>query len=597
MLAAALFAILPEIVLLAIQSGSWYLGKQTNIDDHMVYAAWMRQGAEGHFLFDNRFTAAPQPGLTIHVYFLVLGWISAVFGYAFTEAIARAAFGALFVWLLAKLVRRLTPCFYTFKLAISTTVIGGGIGFMLWHTFGKEIVRPEFTWAKPLTLGWLPVDVWQPEVFVFPSLLTSSLFMVSLCLILTIFLSVLSAKDSWKRVPLGFLGMALLMNIHSYDVLTVTLVLVTFLVAQVASKQVDMKWVGRVVVIGCGAILPALWFLYVLKNDPVFQARAATLTYSSGFRQVFFGLFGLIAFGIAGLFVEGKKEKRNLVGAGILIGVLGTLFALAEGEGEKYWMSWGAWAVAVGAVFASVCFLAGKNPTRNLVVSWAAVSLVAPYIPQLFQRKLLMGAEIPWALLTALGIAAMVINADRNKRNLVTVLVLSLLGGSSIRWFQRELQLGVNDVSNTTTHSVNQPNDLREIVDYLLKNKGAHTVVMAMPGVPTPPPAGQYDNFGKPYITDLNPFLSGLAGVYTYAGHWSETPDYSKRRGECTSFFLNRGVATAKAEFLAESKIEYLIAPKPEIFQMVPLIDASAYGEVVVRGKLFDLIKVSAARR
>mgnify|MGYP006184294005 CR=1 FL=1 len=41
---------------------------------------------------------------------------------------------------------------------------------------------------------------WQPEGFVFPSMLTTSLFMASLCLILVIFTSFLDARKSWKPV-------------------------------------------------------------------------------------------------------------------------------------------------------------------------------------------------------------------------------------------------------------------------------------------------------------------------------------------------------------------------------------------------------------
>src|SRR4051812_26682055 len=70
---AAGFAALPTtIIWLATSPGSSYLGIQYNLDDHMVYAAWMRQAMDGHILFDNRFATDPQPRLTVHLYFLVL---------------------------------------------------------------------------------------------------------------------------------------------------------------------------------------------------------------------------------------------------------------------------------------------------------------------------------------------------------------------------------------------------------------------------------------------------------------------------------------------------------------------------------------------
>src|SRR5579885_2753146 len=74
---SAALAALPDVFNWLLRPlGSSYLGIQYNLDDHMVYAAWMRQAMDGRVLFDNRFTTDAQPGLTIHLYFLVLGWIA-----------------------------------------------------------------------------------------------------------------------------------------------------------------------------------------------------------------------------------------------------------------------------------------------------------------------------------------------------------------------------------------------------------------------------------------------------------------------------------------------------------------------------------------
>src|SRR5690242_14703306 len=85
---AATIAALPTFAnWLLRQSGTTYLGVQYNVDDHMVYAAWMRQAMDGRFLFDNRFTTDQQPGLTVHLYFLILGWIAKLLGIALTMAV------------------------------------------------------------------------------------------------------------------------------------------------------------------------------------------------------------------------------------------------------------------------------------------------------------------------------------------------------------------------------------------------------------------------------------------------------------------------------------------------------------------------------
>ena len=42
-------------------------------DDHAVYMAWVRQAAEGSFLFRNLFTTDPQSGHLSNLFFWLLG--------------------------------------------------------------------------------------------------------------------------------------------------------------------------------------------------------------------------------------------------------------------------------------------------------------------------------------------------------------------------------------------------------------------------------------------------------------------------------------------------------------------------------------------
>ena len=103
-LGVAIACVIPAILGHWIADG--YLGYQYNTDDHMVYSAWMRQAMDGRFFFDNRFTLDAQPGLTVHVYFFVLGLIAKFLGIATTVTIARALLSGLFVWLAGGLKNR-----------------------------------------------------------------------------------------------------------------------------------------------------------------------------------------------------------------------------------------------------------------------------------------------------------------------------------------------------------------------------------------------------------------------------------------------------------------------------------------------------------
>lgn len=593
---AALISVLPNLYgLMAAPPGSMYQGFQWAADDHFVYSAWMRQAMEGRLLMDNRFAVDPQPGLTIHVFFFALGLLAKLTGIPLAMALGKMAFSALFVILAHRLIQRLTEDTYTTKLALAITVVGGGVGYLVWENFGPELEHPG-----PLTslLGALkvpgvPNDVWQPEAFVFPSMLTNALFMASLCLILGVFLSFLDAKRSWKPVLPGFICMALLMNIHSYDVLLVALVMVGFLAMQLARRDADWKWIARAGVIGLGAVPPALWFMHVLQNDRVFQERAATPTYSPNFKVMMLGyvlMAILAAFSLAK--PEIRADKRRLAGVGLALAlVLGMWVASPAEPLNAYFMSLPVWLGILAASCLACALMATPSPTANLIIAWAMIGLVAPYFPALFERKLTMGLSIPWAILAAVGIAALTLPGDRSKRNMITVLTIVVLSGTSMRWLFREVELAKLNVSNTTVHSVYLSRDIRSILDYLNQNGSAskRTVVIALPGIAQKDQEAA-DLFREPFMPDMNPVLSGFAGAYTYAGHWSETPAYIDRRNESTEIFLERTSPERRNEILAKVQPTYLLAPDPEAFPGIA--DLSSLGQVVAGGNQFKLIKL-----
>ena len=437
---SAAFAALPDLFnwLTRLGSGQTYLGIQYNLDDHMVYAAWMRQAADGRLLFDNRFTTDPQPGLTIHLYFLVLGWISKITGIPLAMSLSRIGFAFAFVFLLYRFIRRVCPDVYTTKLAMSLAVVGGGIGSLVWRDFGQTIQPAIATPLQRLFLGRLPTDVWQPEGFVFPSMLTNGLFMVSLCLIVVALLSFLSAKEDWKWVLHGFVAMFLLMNIHSYDVLIIAFAMGGLLVMSIRQKQLTTMWLIRSLVIAGGAIPSALWFLYVLQRDAVFQARAATPTYTANFRQVVFGYLLLMVLGIVALAFRPSESRKRLLLAwtgSVLVALLfaGMFVTAAVNPGDHYFMSLAVWSGCALCALVALALVADANPAWNLAASWGVLGTLAPYFPALFQRKLSMGLAIPWAILAAIAVGMITRKMDRGTRNLSLILAICLMSATSVR--------------------------------------------------------------------------------------------------------------------------------------------------------------------
>ena len=590
---AAVLSFLPYLFgLFGTPAGSEYLGYQFSTDDHMVYSAWMRQAMDGRLLFDNRFAIDPQPGLTLHLYFLVLGWVAKVAGIGLTSSLAKAFFSALFVWLTSELLMRMKLDVYPAKLGLALVTFGAGIGFAVWHNFGRAITKDSPAILKSLLGGGLPTDVWQPEGFVFSSMLTNGLFMVSLCLSVGVLLSMIDAYDSWKPVGVGALCFGLLMNIHSYDVMLMGLVALGFLVCQISVRDCPPTWIVRVLTMTLGTLTFALWFMHVLQSDAVFQARAATPTVTPNFKQI---LFAYVLFLIPALFALAKASdhaRRAILGVvGTGLGVFALYFLSSSHEGTSMWMSWLGWGCSLVAVLALCSLLASSSRAMNLVTSWALVGLIAPYFPALFQRKLAMGLSVPWAILAAVGIGAAVQHRERSARNLMTLLVIILFSGTSVQWLLRERMLAARNTSNTTVHPVYISKEVGEIVNHLSQIK-ERTIVICPPGIPSPETTP--DTFGAPYMPDLNPILSGLAGVYSFAGHWSETPDYLDRRNTATMLYLKSTSDDERAQILAGTHVNYVIAPIPGAFPQLAneLIDARELGEVVVGGAQFALVKI-----
>lgn len=604
-LALAFLTALPALVAYAAApDNGLYLGAQFNTDDHMVYAAWIHQAYEGRILFDNRFAVDPQPGLTIHLFFLLLGNIARIFGFLGPEAsiplvanLARVGFTVLFVLLLAQFAGRFNFSLFATKLGLAFATCGAGLGFLVWEPFGRltDAQNP----VAAILEQRLPIDVWQPEAFLFPSMLTNALFMVSLCLIVIAFDAVLRAENSWKPVPGGALAMFVLMNIHSYDVLLIALVLVAFLVATLAQKQASPLWIARAAVIGAGAIPAAAWFLYVLANDPVFQARAATLTYSPTFRQVLLGVLPFVILSL--LAVHFRFQDHRRLAAPVAIAVL--LFGLALGStgydpDQGYYLSWPAWLVAFTLAAAIAAYASDKPHAWNFLLAWALVALVAPYIPQLFQRKLAMALVIPWAFLAALGLEWLLARLHqgrtgqdaRSVRNLVSYLALAVVSASSLFWLQREFLLIRNNVASTTVQNVYLTADATNIIRYLNRQTG-RIVVIARPGIPLSNPANP---FTPPYLPDLNPILSGLAGAYTFAGHWSETPDYNQRRQTAEALFRAADPEQIR-QILRDTQADYVVVPNPDSFPEIPTADLRPFGQTTYDGRQFSLIRINKA--
>jgi arabinosyltransferase C len=330
----------------------------------------------------------------------------------------------------------------------------------------------------------------------------------------------------------------------------------------------------------------------VLKNDPVFQARAATDTFSPNFRTLFFGYFPLLVLGLTGLGVRGDaKQRAGLALTGLLIG---GLFLAAPGHIEGYFLTPVAFGVAFVAAVAAVALLSGPSLARNLIVAWAVVGLVAVYFPGLFQRKLAMGLAVPWGLLGGIALADLVRIESKVIRTAAIGGLAAVCSLSSLLWLRRELLFIQANVSRTSVHGVFLTPSATAAIAALDREPGRR-VVAAPPGVASPLfGQGMQESTSSatlsPIMPDLNPIASGLTGAYSIAGHWSETPRYNARRGELSSIFYSDAPVEARVQRLRDLGVTHVIAPNPAAFPALPLADFAPFGRVISEGDQFRLI-------
>lgn len=587
---------LPGIAnLLGTPTGTTSLGVQTAIDDHLVYAAWMKQAMEGRFFFENRFTLDAQPGLTVHLYFWVLGNLARFIGIPLTMLLAKGVFTFLATLALVLLVARLPWDERKIKVACVLGCFGGGVGFAVWEPFGLVLIDTPKTLAE-IMMGRLPIDVWQAEAFAFSSALVNGLFMASLWLILLVFRAVMEARVSWAPVLKGAVAYGILANIHSYDALLIGLVLLGLLATSMRQKTFTIAWLIRVLSILSGGLPAALWLAHVLRQDVVFQARAATLTYAAPFTPVFFGLFGLIVVALIGYGrIEGEKNRWRtaaLGGTAILALLIGSraMYASGAASPDAYFVGWEGFLVLLAGAMALAAAFADSEES-SLWWSWAWVGLIAMYIPQLFQRKLAMGMAVPWGVLAGAGLVALLHRQNESNRRLGILLGCALASLTSAFWLQREFLLLRDNVSTTTVHPVRLSPSASQILAEI-QSIGGNPIVLAMPGIPHPV-EGRPGMFTTPYLPDLNPFFVGLAGARTYAGHWSETPNYTERRTQLGRFIASGGELERDAVLaqVRPGETVYVVLPDRETFPAVPMRPWAGPHEVVVQTAQYTLIR------
>ncbi|MDH7570636.1 MAG: hypothetical protein QHJ73_13725, partial [Armatimonadota bacterium] len=188
-----------------------FMGHVYNADDPNVHLSWMRQAAEGRWLFTDRFTSEEQQPQFTHLLFLLLGKIAALFGGSYRALIAvYHCTRVLSGWGLLVAVYLLAAYVYPERLvrrwSLLTAGLSSGLGW--WLTLaGRGGCSVDY--GGPLLM---------PEAITFFSIYTFPLFAVSMLLLVGAYFLTLRALDTGRlayAVGAGLLAM-MLGQIHAY---------------------------------------------------------------------------------------------------------------------------------------------------------------------------------------------------------------------------------------------------------------------------------------------------------------------------------------------------------------------------------------------
>ena len=365
---AFLFSIPYIVGALLTPPGSKFLGLLRLKDDIAVYLSWIEQVRQGNILFVNLFTSLKQQHPFFNLFILLFGEISRVFHLSPIKLlfVSRYVLSLCLAALLFSFLSLFLPNISTRKACLLILLFSSGIG---WLTGGYSPARGFKN----------SVDLWQPESTIFFTIYVNPLFTFALIFILLFFFSLLKWRN-WKGGIIGGICLLILANVHTYDVLIVGVVWIFFLLfLLVKDKKLPIPEIYSAL-IALIIALPAIYHqFFLLRNEPLFSARAAVPTLSPPIYYYLSGMGFLVPLAIWGIFKKFGEEK----------------------------------------VDDSLLFL----------IAWAIAGFVLPYLPFSFQRKLFMGTQIPLAILSSIALSP---HYTDDKRRILPILLIVLFPSNGV---------------------------------------------------------------------------------------------------------------------------------------------------------------------
>jgi len=350
-------------------SGHYYSGLLTNPDEHNVYLAYIRQVTDGAFFLIDPFTSEPQAGRVINLFFLSLGWLSRITHLAIPLVyhLARLVSGWLLLMAIYCLGAQILSSLFARRLSIVLAAFASGLGWLFRSASGQ---------AHPIDYG---PGLIMPEAVTSLSLLLNPLFCFSMFLMIVVVGLGAHAlhTESLSSAVLAGLSALLLGNVHTYDLLTVAVVLIASLLVLLLAGVLTLRALLLSALIAALAAPSLVYQVWLMRSGEVTLAIKAVET------PVLSPEPALVALGL---------------GIPLVLALVGVPYAIGRD---------------------------GK-PTSRILGLWLVVGFALIYVPLPFQRKLAEGIHVPVILLAALAVEHLTARAPARWRVAAAALLVAL---------------------------------------------------------------------------------------------------------------------------------------------------------------------------
>ncbi len=486
--------------------------------DMFTYISKMRQGYEGNILYQNRYTIEESGPTALFIFYTMLGNIARVLN-----------LNLIFCYFLSLFLLNILLIMFIYRFCSL---------FIFSETEkeqNKEISQKRIKWKILVVIlisastGYsffyklfsldnikafnLPADVIYPEFTTFFSMMDISHFTFCIILMLLIYKLLLTLPLKTENCIRLSICNFILALVHPFDYITVSSVSMSYLFIQVFIKKnkdySNSLW-KILIAIGIGFI-PILYMYYVLNNNEVLRLTL---------------------------------KNNNALNSPPVI---------------SYLMGYG---TNIIFAFLGIFYLVKKKIkiSNNLlfIFTWIIVNFALLYSPFPFQRRFMMGLQIPVIIFAVITLKQLFTDKKLLFKTLIVSLVFFTVFPTSL----------IILYSKSTKFNLFIDSDIISVFDWINKNNISGKNFLS------------YDKLGL--------YTPAFSGNKVFLGHWGETINFYSRKELVKKFFSIESEKQIK--FLKDLNIDYLIYGPDE--KKLGRLHYSKSLEKVYSIGMYDLIKV-----